>query len=103
MPTAREHGQKWRDTHPGAQYAANKKWRLSNPDKRNAAKARNYAQTGSAPNSGRPWTQAEDQLVREHSIPDRELSAKIGRSVRAIQIRRNRITKAQPEAPGGSQ
>lgn len=39
----------------------------------------------------RPWTPGEDAMVLEHSITDHELSAKIERSVRAIQHRRNRL------------
>lgn len=70
-------------------YSANRRWRLAHPEARNAAKARNYNQTG--PSSGEPWTQEEDRRVLAHTIPDRQLAAEINRSVRAIQIRRSRI------------
>ena len=39
----------------------------------------------------RPYTEEEDQMILEHSIPDRELSDKISRSVGAIQKRRYRL------------
>ena len=39
------------------------------------------------------WEKWEDKMVLEHSIPDRDLSKKIHRSVSAIQIRRSRLKK----------
>lgn len=39
----------------------------------------------------KPWTADEDVMVLEHKITDSDLSAKIERSVRAIQHRRNRL------------
>lgn len=59
--------------------------------KRNERRQRNYAQTAGAPNTRAEWTEREDKLVLAHTIPDRELAEKIGRSVQAIQIRRSRI------------
>ncbi len=41
----------------------------------------------------RLWTAKEDALVMERNITDPELSEKIGRSVRAIQLRRHRLRK----------
>ncbi|MDY2607231.1 MAG: hypothetical protein SOV90_04780 [Lachnospiraceae bacterium] len=43
------------------------------------------------------WSAAEDAMVLEHSITDHELSEKIGRSVKAIQIRRNRLKKMKED------
>ena len=64
----------------------------SSTAKRNEYRQRNYAQTAAdARNSRAEWTEREDKMVLAHSIPDRELAAKIGRSVQAIQIRRSRI------------
>ena len=40
-----------------------------------------------------PWTEKEDRLVLAHEIPDRELSKKIGRSMKAISNRRRRLRK----------
>lgn len=54
---------------------------------RNEQRKRNYKKTQK--NSiRRIWTKEEEKKVLEHSIPDAELSAKIMRSVQAIQIRR---------------
>ena len=43
------------------------------------------------------WSAAEDAMVLEHSITDHELSEKIGRSVKAIQIRRSRLKKMKED------
>lgn len=51
---------------------------------------RYYAKTSNL-YSRRPWTAEEDAMVMEHNITDSELSAKIQRSVRAIQHRRHRL------------
>lgn len=53
----------------------------------NEQRKRNYQKTQK---NGimRIWTKEEDKKVLEHSIPDAELSAKIMRSVQAIQTRR---------------
>ena len=53
-------------------------------------KVRYRARTGSG--SGRhQWTQAEEEMVLSHSVPDRELAVRIGASVAAIQNRRWRL------------
>lgn len=50
-------------------------------------KARYRRRTGSG--YGRhEWTQAEENLVAAHEIPDRELARKLGVSVQAIQSKR---------------
>ena len=38
-----------------------------------------------------PWQKAHDKMVLEHTIPDSELSKKIGHSVQAIQCRRYKL------------
>ncbi|MCD8006242.1 MAG: hypothetical protein LUF29_04610 [Oscillospiraceae bacterium] len=43
------------------------------------------------------WTEEETKLVMEHSIPDSELSAKIGRSLKGIQEKRRRMKQAEAE------
>lgn len=45
--------------------------------------------TGSGKYPPRPWTPAEEAAVMEKSMPDRELSKQIKRSVLAIQKRRH--------------
>ncbi|MCD8107252.1 MAG: hypothetical protein LUE20_04725 [Oscillospiraceae bacterium] len=39
------------------------------------------------------WTEEECRLVLEHSIPDSELSVKLGRSLKGIQEKRRRLKK----------
>lgn len=41
----------------------------------------------------RPWTEREDRLVFAHAVPDRELSARIHRSMKTISNRRWRLRK----------
>lgn len=59
--------------------------------------SRYYKATENARNSGKCWTAAEDKLVIEHSISDRELSKTIGRSMKAILVRRAKLKKVERE------
>lgn len=68
-----------------------KRYRQNHPDQRNRNRKRNYAQTQGGPNTRKHWTGAEDERVLAHSVPDRQLSAELGRSVMAIQVRRTRL------------
>ncbi|MCD8006000.1 MAG: hypothetical protein LUF29_03355 [Oscillospiraceae bacterium] len=43
------------------------------------------------------WTEEEIKMVMEHTIPDSELSEKIGRSIKAIQEKRRRLKQAEAE------
>lgn len=55
---------------------------------------RRYAErTGSGKYPPRPWNATDDQRVLSHSIPDRQLSNEIQRSVKAIQLRRCKLKK----------
>ncbi|MCD7846917.1 MAG: hypothetical protein LUG49_02620 [Oscillospiraceae bacterium] len=45
----------------------------------------------------RAWTPEEEKMVLEHSIPDSELSQKIGRSLKGIQEKRRRLKNAEAE------
>jgi hypothetical protein len=78
-------------TSPG--YEANKRWRHNNPDRRKAGRKRRKDRTAFAPNDHKEWTEAEQRMVLEHSIPDIELAAKLGRSEQAIQLKRVRIKR----------
>ena len=60
---------------------------------RNAQRQRYYEKTAKYPPNF--WTQDQDEKVLKHDIPDSELSAIIHHSVKAIQIRRSRLKKAQ--------
>lgn len=60
---------------------------------------RRYAErTGSGQYPKRRWNDEEDQRVLSHSIPDRQLSKEIQRSVIAIQIRRCELKKSAAES-----
>lgn len=41
--------------------------------------------------SREPYTDVEIKLILDHKITDKEIAQKIGRSVMAIQIKRNRL------------
>lgn len=58
---------------------------------RNSQRNRYYAKTAIYEPSC--WTSDQDKLVLEHSVTDHELSALIGHSVKAIQVRRCRLKK----------
>lgn len=53
-----------------------------------------YQSTSYARNSYKKWTQ-EDRIVLEHTIPDREISKLLGRSMKAIIQRRHNLTRKQ--------
>jgi hypothetical protein len=44
------------------------------------------------------WTTADEMQVLQHSVPDVELAAKLGRSVEAIQVKRCKLKKHQTAA-----
>lgn len=61
---------------------------------RNRHKAANYAKSPGDPHvSGSRWQPWEDRAVLAHSVTDAELSRRIGRSKRAIQVRRAALKK----------
>jgi hypothetical protein len=75
-------------------YPDNKKWRHKGTEHvreiRRAEKKRYRDRTWSK-KFRRSWTKAEDDLIKAHTIPDRELAPIISRSVCAIQVRRSRL------------
>lgn len=46
-----------------------------------------------AVNSTANWTKKEDELVVKHIMSDRELALKLGRSQKAVQVRRHKLRK----------
>lgn len=71
----------------GSRYKDKEKLRATN-----AAQKRRYRlRTGGGYRLSMTWTEAEDRAVLAHSIPDRELAERIGRSVQAIHVRRSRL------------
>lgn len=73
-----------------------KRWRQRHPEARREERRKNYAATRGGHATGLRWGQEEDRLLFDFEGTDRELSAKIGRSVQAIQIRRSRIRPVTP-------
>lgn len=66
---------------------------------RNASKKRNYDKSvKNAVNKRKSYTREEERMILEHSIPDNELSKIIGRSVKAIHIKRCRLLGHDTEA-----
>ena len=77
-------------------YAANKRWRLTHPAKRQEGKKRNYASSATNnANNYQHYTPREDTLILTSPLTDRELHRVIGRSVQAIQIRRSKLKKSE--------
>lgn len=61
---------------------------------RNRQRKRNYDKCPGDPRvSKSPWTDDEVKLVLDHTMTDREISKKIGRSVTAIQMKRCKTLK----------
>ncbi len=71
-----------------------KAWYAANPEKRNAHRKRNYAQTREgATNAGKHWTTAEIEAILAADRPiDRVLAKRLGRSAQSIQVKRSRCT-----------
>ena len=67
-------------------YSNVEKWRTTKRKQKN----RYYGKTENAKNGNNPWTKEEIDMVMEHKLTDRELSALLGRSMMAIQKVRSR-------------
>ena len=78
-------------------YDYNKKWRFKNPDKRYAQKSRYYAKTSNAANRCSKWTNEEIRLITDADLTDSELSQRLGRSVKAIQVKRCKVNQKVEE------
>jgi len=75
-------------------YAYNKRWRLSHPEKRYAGKLRYYQKTMDAPNRCAPWEPFDvDTITAAGRPPDSVLASQIGRSVEAIQHKRQTMQR----------
>ena len=75
-------------------YETNKKWRKKNPSAWQKSKARYYKKSESiAHNSRQRWTIHSIKLImHKKGKTDSEIAVLIGRSVRAIQVMRVRVT-----------
>ncbi len=58
-------------------------------------KKKYYEQTKNAINGRKPYTEEEIELIMSHTMTDRELSLKLGRSMKAIQRKRYEIKSKQ--------
>lgn len=78
------------------QNEARRRWKREHPERSRESTHRVYRETAYAPKHKQEWTDAEDRQVLARDMTDRDLSAKIGRSVQAIQVRRARIREDKP-------
>lgn len=68
-------------------YADLGKWRMTC----NRQRARYYGKTAFAAHHNERWTDGELAAVMAHEVTDRELAARLGRSIGAIQTMRSRL------------
>ena len=52
---------------------------------------RYYRKTQNAPNKGQRWTSEEIEMIMAKDVSDKELSQRLGRSMRAILCKRHKI------------
>ncbi|MBR3429980.1 MAG: hypothetical protein IKG87_07785 [Clostridia bacterium] len=64
---------------------------------RNGYNNRYYRRTQFCARSKMPWSEEEEKLAMEHKHTDTEIAKMIGRSVRAIQLKRNKIRTEEGE------
>lgn len=81
-------------------YRYQKKWRQRYPEKRQRSTRRYYAKHREHPENqtrtGRPWSKMEVLLITARARPtDPVLARQLGRSVQAIQVKRNRTLSAR--------
>lgn len=76
-------------------YSQRKKWRLKNPESRNASRRRNYDSTRKfGKKGGKTWSKREVEAILSLTRPtDRTLAKKLGRTVRSIQGKRARLKR----------
>jgi hypothetical protein len=74
-------------------YERTKRWRAKHPEVKSAERLRYYRQfQKNNRRKGRRWTDAEDKKITARNAPsDSKLSARLGRSVQAIQQRRSAL------------
>ncbi len=75
-------------------YQTNKRWRKKHPSTWQATKQRYYKQfEAKAHNKHQRYTTKEDNIIVKKRYLDRIIANKLGRSVKAIQIRRTRLRR----------
>lgn len=75
------------------EYKDLEKWRATC----NRYNTKYYARTVEAENRKQPYTEHEVALILEHSVTDTQLSKIIGRSVKAIQVKRAKLKNYKEE------
>ena len=68
-------------------------WIKNNQEKSYEYEKKYYNKTTNAKNRYLKWSKEEDNLVIKHNIPDRELSKILGRSMKAINVRRAKLKR----------
>lgn len=77
-------------------YKNNKTWRKRNNTTWQKQKTRYYKQfEAGAYNNQQRYTVKENNMIINKKYPDRVIAAKIGRTVKAIQIQRGRLNKVK--------
>ena len=75
-------------------YAATKKWRIKNPEKFHAQKIRYYKKSEkTAIASCQRWTISDINKILTKIFGDAALALLLGRSVKAIQVKRSALLK----------
>ncbi len=81
---------------------ATRNWKRRNPNKHRFIKDVYYDKTAGAENNishGCKWTLTEEALIIDLDYTDHQLHNMIGRSVKAIQLRRSRLRNEGEEIP----
>jgi hypothetical protein len=74
------------------QYEYNRVWRHRHPETRAAGRVSYYRRNSHDDRNARAWyTAREDAVIMRHELPDREIAAQLGRTVKAIQMHRLRL------------
>lgn len=75
----------------------NRLWRANNPEKDLEYRKKYYSGWENAKCRRQRWDDIEDCLIMDRSILDSQLSLKLGRSVRAIVLRRVKLNKVNAQ------
>jgi len=97
---ARAKQSKYRKENRAVFTEAQRKWRGKNPDaaKENSAAYSRMARQeslASATNKGRPWTEADDQIVMRRDLPLLEISQIVGRTYASCSMRRSILNETE--------
>lgn len=75
-------------------YEHNKRWRKKYPELWKKSKAKYYRKSRKlASNAHQEWTQADINMITDRPYIDSQIAQKIGRSIKAIHVKRSRLSK----------